>query len=124
MSTHGHTASKPSRKQLAFLRALAHRTGTTFVYPQTRRQASRQIAALLDRPASPPLERQLDLTPEGIERELHAIRITDAEILEERRRESQDASEAERGERALREQDALIAAGVHPDDVVRVWENW
>jgi hypothetical protein len=60
----------------------------------------------------------------GIARELQAIRAADAAILEERRCESQDASEAARGERALREQDALIAAGVDPDEVVRVWENW
>lgn len=60
MCTHGHTASAPTRKQLAFLRALAHRTGTTFVYPKTRRQASRQIAALLDRPLSSQLELDLD----------------------------------------------------------------
>jgi hypothetical protein len=60
MSTHGHTASEPTPKQLAFLRALADRTGTTFVYPKTRRQASREIAALLDRPLSSQLEISLD----------------------------------------------------------------
>lgn len=60
----------------------------------------------------------------GIARELQAIRAADAAILDERRRESENASEAARGQRALREQDALIAAGVDPDEVVRVWENW
>lgn len=50
----------PSRKQLAFLRALANRTGTTFSYPRTRAQASRQIAALLTRPISAQLEFDLD----------------------------------------------------------------
>ena len=50
----------PSRKQLAFLRALSQRTGTTFSYPSTRRQASRQIAALLARPVSAQLELDLD----------------------------------------------------------------
>jgi hypothetical protein len=60
MSTHGHIASKPTRKQLVFLRALAQRTGTTFVYPKTRREASSQIAALLDRPLSSQLDLDLD----------------------------------------------------------------
>lgn len=54
------TSPKPTRRQLAFLRALAQRTGTTFSYPQTRRDASRQIAALLRRPLSEQLELDLD----------------------------------------------------------------
>lgn len=50
----------PTRKQLAFLRSLAQRTGTTFSYPRTRGQASRQIAELLARPISAQLELDLD----------------------------------------------------------------
>jgi hypothetical protein len=50
----------PTRKQLAYLRALAHRTGTTFTLPRTKRQASRQIASLIDRPVSNQLELSLD----------------------------------------------------------------
>ncbi len=50
----------PTPKQLAFLRALATRTGTTFSYPSSRRQASRQIAQLLKRSASTQLELDLD----------------------------------------------------------------
>ena len=50
----------PTRKQLAYLRALALRTGTTFTLPRTRRQASRQIAQLIDRPVSTQLELTLD----------------------------------------------------------------
>ena len=50
----------PTRKQLAYLRALANRTGTTFTLPRTRRQASRQIAQLIDRPVSSQLEFALD----------------------------------------------------------------
>ena len=50
----------PTRKQLAFLRRLADQTGTTFTLPRTRRQASAQIAALLDRPVSGQLELALD----------------------------------------------------------------
>lgn len=54
------TQTAPTSKQLAFLRKLAQRTGTTFTYPHTRRQASRQIALLLTRPISAQLEFDLD----------------------------------------------------------------
>ncbi len=50
----------PTRKQLAYLRSLARQTGTTFTLPRTRRQASRQIAALRTRPVSDQLEFALD----------------------------------------------------------------
>lgn len=50
----------PTRKQLAYLRALANRTGTTFTLPRSRRQASRQIAQLINRPVSSQLEFALD----------------------------------------------------------------
>jgi hypothetical protein len=40
------TPKPPSSKQLAYLRALTQRTGQTFVYPKTSRQASRQIQRL------------------------------------------------------------------------------
>jgi hypothetical protein len=50
----------PTRKQLAYLRALARRTGTTFTPPHTKRQASRQIASLASRPPSTRLELALD----------------------------------------------------------------
>ena len=33
-------AAKPTRRQLNYLRALANRTGQTFTYPTTRREAS------------------------------------------------------------------------------------
>jgi hypothetical protein len=60
MATTTKPENAPTRKQLAFLRALAQRTGTTFSYPRTRRQASRQIAQLLARPISTQLELDLD----------------------------------------------------------------
>jgi hypothetical protein len=50
----------PTRKQLAFLRALAHQTGTTFTPPRNRAQASRQIAQMLERPAAEQHELDLD----------------------------------------------------------------
>ena len=37
---HPEEAVEPTAKQLAFLRALAQRTGETFAYPATRAQAS------------------------------------------------------------------------------------
>jgi hypothetical protein len=40
----------PTPRQLRCLRALAERTGTTFVYPATRAQASSQIRSLRSRP--------------------------------------------------------------------------
>ena len=53
-------ALAPTAKQLRFLRTLAQRTGTTFTYPRTRGQASRQIAALRRRPVSEQLDLDLD----------------------------------------------------------------
>lgn len=55
-----HSQATPTARQLAFLRALSMRTGTTFVMPATRKQASRTIQALLDRPASSQLELDFD----------------------------------------------------------------
>jgi hypothetical protein len=47
-------------RQLAFLRTLAHRTGTTFTPPRSRTEASRQIAILLGRGRSSRIELALD----------------------------------------------------------------
>jgi hypothetical protein len=38
--------SKPTARQLAYLRSLAESTGTSFTYPKTRQQASREIVRL------------------------------------------------------------------------------
>jgi hypothetical protein len=40
------TPEPPSARQLNYLRALAHRTGQTFTYPKTSRDASREIQRL------------------------------------------------------------------------------
>ena len=40
------TPRPPTGRQLSYLRALAQRTGQTFVYPKTSRQASREIRRL------------------------------------------------------------------------------
>ena len=41
---------KPTPKQLAYLRGLADKTGTTFAYPQTSAQASAEIKRLKAQP--------------------------------------------------------------------------
>jgi hypothetical protein len=47
MTTTGSGAEKhPTARQLAYLKALAERTGQTFMYPRTRGQASGEIARL------------------------------------------------------------------------------
>ena len=51
---------EPTAKQLAFLRALAQRTGETFAYPQTRAEASSEIRRLQQRKPSNRVERFLD----------------------------------------------------------------
>ena len=48
---------KPTTKQLAYLRALAHRTGQTFTPPATRADASRDIRRL--REATPSSRQEL-----------------------------------------------------------------
>lgn len=60
MSTSDHLP--PTLRQLALLRRLAERTGTTFTPPTDRQHASRQIDEMLQRPRSGRLERDLDYT--------------------------------------------------------------
>ena len=52
--------AKPTAKQLAYLRALAERTGTTFSPPQTKAEASVAIARLSCRPRSGAAEARTD----------------------------------------------------------------
>lgn len=42
----GRCKPSPTRKQLAYLRSLANRSGTTFTYPRTSSQASTEIKRL------------------------------------------------------------------------------
>jgi hypothetical protein len=51
------THVKPTPKQLAYLKSLAEKTGTTFMYPKTKAQASAEIRRLKARPRSGPDER-------------------------------------------------------------------
>src|SRR5450755_2266107 len=66
------TAKPPSARQLNYLKALANRSGQTFTYPRTSRDASREIQRLKTvRPSSRielELER-LDLAAEQAARE-------------------------------------------------------
>jgi hypothetical protein len=52
--------SKPTGPQLRYLRQLADQTGTSFTLPQTRQQASAEIARLKQRSRSSGFERQAD----------------------------------------------------------------
>lgn len=52
---------KPSRKQLAYLRSLADRTGQTFTYPATSAQASREIQRLKGAAPTPRADRKREL---------------------------------------------------------------
>lgn len=51
---------RPTAKQLAYLRALAERTGQTFGWPKTRRQASIEIRRLRAQKPSSPIERRIE----------------------------------------------------------------
>jgi len=53
-------ATKPTRRQLNYLQALANHTGQTFTYPRTRREASREIERLKQAQPSTRTERQLE----------------------------------------------------------------
>jgi hypothetical protein len=50
----------PTQRQLAYLRSLATRTGQTFAYPRTRRQASREIQRLKRARSSTHAERLIE----------------------------------------------------------------
>ncbi|MDQ3090486.1 MAG: hypothetical protein M3R46_02250 [Actinomycetota bacterium] len=52
--------SKPTAKQLRYLRALCEATGETTTWPKTRQEASRAIERLNKRPRSDSEERRRD----------------------------------------------------------------
>ena len=72
----------PTSRQLGYLRSLAERTGQTFAYPKTRRDAGREIERLKRAPASSRVERRLDRQAVVGERraELDGARVRDDEI--------------------------------------------
>ena len=59
----------PSPRQLNYLKALANRTGQTFTWPQTRSQASREIARLKRARPSTPAERAIEQIDDRVARE-------------------------------------------------------
>jgi len=54
------SSKPPTSKQLAYLRALAERTGQTFAMPRTSRDASVEIRRLKAAPAESQLERRIE----------------------------------------------------------------
>ena len=54
------TNSKPTSRQLSYLKSLANRTGQTFTYPQTSRQASAEINRLKQTKPSTRTERYVE----------------------------------------------------------------
>ena len=59
----------PSPKQLNYLKALAARTGQTFAWPKTSRQASTEIARLTQAHPSTPAERTVEQIDDRLARE-------------------------------------------------------
>jgi hypothetical protein len=74
--------SKPTGPQLRYLRQLAERTGTTFTPPQTRQQASAEIARLTQRSRSAGFERRQDrdTVSRGLAERQPASSVRDHEI--------------------------------------------
>jgi hypothetical protein len=54
------SSKPPTAKQLAYLRALAERTGQTFATPRTRRDASAEIRKLKSTAAETRVERRIE----------------------------------------------------------------
>jgi hypothetical protein len=54
------SSKSPTAKQLAYLRALAQRTGQTFVTPRSRRNASAEIRRLRTTPTESHVERTIE----------------------------------------------------------------
>jgi hypothetical protein len=60
MSNTPKLVDRPTRRQLAYLRSLASRTGQTFAYPRTRREGSREIQRLERARSSTRVERSIE----------------------------------------------------------------
>jgi len=78
------TPKPPSARQLNYLKALANRTGQTFTYPKTSRDASRQIQRLKTVRPSSRVEREFerhDLAAEQAAREVNCdVPISRSEV--------------------------------------------
>jgi hypothetical protein len=74
----GSHDSRPTARQLRYLRQLAEQTGTTFTTPATRRQASEQIKRLKQRSRSAGFDRQA--VSRGLTQDQPASSVRDDEI--------------------------------------------
>ena len=77
------TSHKPTHRQLAYLKALADRTGQTFTYPQTSQQASAEINRLKKAKPSSRSERYVErklIADQIATGPLDAARVRDDEI--------------------------------------------
>ena len=77
------TTSKPTSRQLAYLKSLADRTGQTFTYPQTSQQASAEINRLKHTTPSSRTERYVErklIADEIATGPIDAARVRDDEI--------------------------------------------
>lgn len=77
------TSSKPTSRQLSYLKSLADRTGQTFTYPQTSRQASAEINQLKHNKPSSRTERYVErklIADQIATGPLDAARVRDDEI--------------------------------------------
>jgi hypothetical protein len=74
--------SRPTARQLRYLRRLAELTGTSFTTPATRRQASQQIERLKQRSRSAGFERREDrqAVSRGLAQDQPASSVRDDEI--------------------------------------------
>ena len=63
---------RPTARQLSYLKSLAARTAQSFVWPQTRSQASREIRRLNALPPAEDLPTEFDLDVERAAREANA----------------------------------------------------
>ena len=74
--------SRPTGRQLRYLRRLAELTGSTFTTPATRRQASQEIERLKQRSRSAGFERREDrqAVSRGLAQDRPASSVRDDEI--------------------------------------------
>lgn len=71
-------SNKPSAKQLRYIRDLANSRGETFIYPQTRTQASAEINRLKGRRKTSPSDRRRESSE--LSRELAAGTVDAAAV--------------------------------------------
>jgi len=77
------SSKPPTPKQLAYLRALAERTGQTFATPRTSREASAEIRRLKATPSESRLERRIErdeIADAIASRSQDGVRVTRSEV--------------------------------------------